>query len=98
MPRIRSMVVLLDDGTYRTIDVARLRSAYVHGLPPEHAVLHSGDGGLVSPPAKAPEWDWFDGKAAAGASVEPAAEETQTRGGNGDPPVCFYVDGTWICI
>ena len=45
------MVVLLDDGTYRTIDVARLRSAYVRGLPPEHAVLHSGDGGLVSPPA-----------------------------------------------
>lgn len=100
MPRIRSMVVLLDDGTYRTLDVTRLRSMYLHGLPPEKAILNGGegddDGKLVSPPADRPQWDFFDGKA------EPLSAP-RTRGGNGgeedgDPPNCYYVDGIWICL
>jgi hypothetical protein len=97
MPRIRSMVVLLDDGTYRSIDVGRLRSVYIHGLPPKQAMLEGGDGDLASPPSEKPQWDFFNGKA------EPVAAP-MTRGGgggdgeDGDPPTCFYVDGVWVCL
>ena len=91
MAKVKSIVFELDDGRYRTVDFARIRCIYVDGSPPDAIIHSSGDGGLISRPSDLPDWEWpHDTKSMLSGSGN-------LEDGNGDPPVCYWVDGVLIC-
>lgn len=94
MASVTSIVMKLDNGMYRTLDLRRIRSMYILGKPPDDAIIHGeGDGDLVSAETSTPDWDW-------------QGWSTGTRGGNGNgngngdpppPPNCYWVNGVLVC-
>jgi hypothetical protein len=98
MSRIVSIVVRLDNGKYRALDLSKVRSIHIdptYASPP--ADTSEDEGGLAGPETDAPD---FSPTASASETTTRSASTAEADGDNGDPPGpnCYWVNGAWICL
>jgi len=99
MSRIVSMVVKLDNGKYRAIDLSKVRS--IHIDPNYRQPAGTGDEGEpAGPEMDSPDFSPTASAPEATRSTLAAAE----NGGGDDPPGpppgpnCYWINGAWICL
>jgi hypothetical protein len=92
MANVISMVVKLDNGTYRTIKLHKVKSIYTAKEYLCNGTIQEGEDDVAGPPTEKPVFD--DGENGQ-TRVDGGDEED---GGNGQPPFCYWVDGMLICL
>jgi hypothetical protein len=86
MARVTSIVLKLDNGMYRTIDLERVGTIYLKDKPAKAQVLDGED--WVSAESPVPEWDW---------KGETLRGETPPSDDDDDGQFCYYVNGVLVC-
>jgi hypothetical protein len=99
MARVKSIVVELTNGRFRTIHLDRARSIYIGHTPHGRYRARAGEGGMVGPETDRPHFEAGDIELKVedkGANCGTARGAALTDDGD-DGPQCYFVNGVWIC-
>ena len=89
MARITAIVVKLDNGMYRRLDLSKIKALYTDEQSMCAGTIQPGEGGMAGPETREP--DFSEDPIPATASPPP------TTRSNGNGPNCYVVNGTIVC-
>lgn len=91
MSRITAIVVMLDNGKYRRLNLEKIKSIYTDAKYICSGTMQEGEDDVAGPESDKPDFSPSDTARTTRSATAASGED-----GNGGPN-CFLIDGVWIC-
>ena len=92
MGRVTAIVVKLDNGKYRRLNLRKIKSIYTDAAYICAGTMESGEGGVAGPETEQPDF------APTAESADASSPGLAASGEDGDAgPECFLINGVWVC-